>query len=376
MKLRSAYGYLLLLSILFVCVSIPDASVWAKEADGPVAVFFPVNHATGVPLKGEISLTFKKKMKLANGEAITSQKANAMVTLLDERTAKQVETEVSWSPVKRKLTVKPKQPLSYQTGYVIKLLPGKVKDAENNLNRAEEAGFTTELREPGFAITSIPADLSKEIATNSRIVLGFNKRILLPSGKPVAKSTWTKIMKITHEQQKKVKFEAVWDENNQRVILNPEGNLQDGIRYTVMLMENTILDRQGAKNPQFTFTFTTAKHRDRIPPTVTVTPAHGAKGVGLDAIVTLQFGEEVTKTNGSELSNKEVTGLAIWKDENGTVVPHTATWNKRTRTITLRVKGKLKRYTTYTVSFPGNLVMDEAGNTNQAVQATFSTGGK
>lgn len=368
-------GLLQLLTLLLFCVGLA-VPVSAKTEEGAFATFSPNHGKSGVSISEPITLSFLRSVKLANGEALTSRKAEAIVSLVEKQSGKAIGNQVSWSSSKLKLTVKPTQPLPYATTVVFKLLPGTVKDSAGNLNRGEEAEFITEAREPEFVITSRPSHMEQNVAKDSNITITFNKTIQMTNGKPLTKSAVEKMIKLTDEKQKKVKFAGSWDDKTQTITLDPQGNLQDGTRYTVILPEKSIMDRQGAKNPQVSFTFTTAVSQDRIPPSVTVTPAHGAKGVSLEANVTLQFGEEVWAVDGSVLSNKAVIGLAVWKDEKGTVVPHSVTWNKRTRTLTMRVKGKMQPFTTYTIILPGNLVKDEAGNVNQPVRVNFSTGGK
>ncbi|RNB83424.1 hypothetical protein EDM56_22430 [Brevibacillus fluminis] len=376
MRLWSLKRYLLLVVGILLLMMQSVSPVMAKEVGKSMATFIPVHGASTISVKGEISLTFRSKVKLANGEALTSKKAEMIAALIDARTGKKLETTFSWSPTKRKLTLKPVQPLPYQTDFAVKLLPGTVKDAEGKLNGAEEARFTTEPREPEFLIASTPSNLAQNVAASSSITLTFNKTIQLPSGKPITKSTWAKAIKITDKDQKKVNFEPFWDAKSMRVTLDPEGNLQAGMHYMVVLAEKTLMDRQGSKNGQFSFTFTTAAQQDLIPPAVTFWPANGSKNVSLNTNITLQFGENVVAVNGTELTNAEVIGLAIWKDEHGGLVSYSATWNKQSRTITLRAKGKLAPYTAYTVLFPGGLIKDEAGNMNRSTQITFSTSGK
>ncbi|MGO0063907.1 Ig-like domain-containing protein [Brevibacillus fluminis] len=376
MRLWSVKRYLLVVVGILLIIMQSVSPVMAKEAEKSMATFIPVHGASAISVKGEISLTFRSKVKLANGEALTSKKAETIAALIDARTGKKLETTYSWSPTKRKLTLKPVQQLPYQTDFALKLFPGTVKDADGKLNGAEEARFTTEPREPEFLIVTTPSNLAQNVAASSPITLTFNKAIQLPSGKPITKSTWEKAIEITDKDQKKVKFEPFWDAKSMRVTLDPEGNLQAGMRYTVVLAEKSLMDRQGSKNGQFSFSFTTAAQQDLIPPAVTIWPANGSKNVSLNSNVTIQFGENVVAANGAELANAEVIGLAIWKDEHGGMVSYSATWNKQSRTITLRAKGKLAPYTTYSILFPNSLVKDEAGNLNRSTQIMFSTGGK
>ncbi len=362
----------LILLVLACVVLLSGKAASANAAAASLITITPQDGATDIAASAEITITFQKAVRLANGTALTSRNAESVIDF-KKVGGGTVPATISWSPTKKKITIKPKNTLAYDTRYTVRIPEGKVKDAQGSLNKAVEAGFKTEKAEAPYQVAFTPAKGAANIATDSAIKLVLNKQVKLAGGKPITKDAVERICKLTDNQQKKVTFAGNWDESTRTITIRPDGNLQNAMTYTVTLLENKVIDKQGNKNPAISSTFTTVAFKDDIPPTVTVTPAHGAQKVALTSNVTLQFAEDVVAKDGSVLSSNTVADLVKWYDSKGNPVSCTATWNKSKRTITLRVKGKLLKNTTYFVDLPANAVKDLAGNGNNHVFVSFFT---
>lgn len=366
-----------LLSLLTVAYMMTAGNfVSARDTSPPEISVTPADGETETSVEATFFIVFREQVKLADGKAITSRNAASLFQLKRKDNGQKVEAKTSWSPSKKTLAIKPVQRLDYGTGYVLAIPAGKVKDNAGNKNRAMEAEVKTEELEPAFSVGFSPTDQAKDVPVDSLLSLALNKQVFLGNRKKITNTSIETIVKLTNEKNKRVAFRGKWDEQNRIITIDPAGNLESGVTYTISLLENKLMDRQGAKNPLISSQFTTKAHIDAIPPSVTVAPAHGTNNVKLDTKITLQFAENVQFLDGTQLSSQTVKNLVQLRDQQGAAVAYSATWNKSNRTITLKAKGKLQKHTTYTVHLPANQLTDLSGNTNQAVSVTFATGGR
>jgi YVTN family beta-propeller protein len=157
--------------------------------------------------------------------------------------------------------------------------------------------------------------------------------------------------------------------------LTPSAPLATSTTYTATI-------RGGASDPRAkdaannalaansSWTFTTAAPPDTTPPTVTAfTPASGATGVALSAVVTATF---------SEAMNAGTINATSFELRNGsTLVAATVTYNAATRVATLTPSAALLPSTTYTATVRGGAggVADSAGNVLASSSTwSFTTG--
>lgn len=243
-------------------------------------------------------------------------------------------------------------------------------------SKTDAATFRGPQRAADWQVSFSPRDNASEVSVDSPLQITFDKPVRLTNKKELSDSAIQNIIKLTNSKKRKVAFSAKWEAAARTIKIKPNGNLENDMTYTISLIENKLIDAYGNKNPQVTSRFTTKKMEDRIPPTATIAPAHGAVNVKLDEKITIQFAENVVLADGTPLSSKAVANLAQLVDEKGAAVAHTATWNKSKRTITLKVKGKMLKNSWYTVTFPTNRVKDMAGNGNQSFSASFLTRSK
>ncbi len=346
----------------------------AKES-APAITISPQHGQTGVKINSSFVIQFAEPVKLANGEALTSKNAATIFTIKTAKDQSDVEVQVKWSPTYKRITVEPKQPLHFDTRYVLAIARGKVKNKAGIVNEAVLSEFTTEAQEPPLSVVFSPQPNATEVPIETTITLTFNKHMLLANKKEINDIAISTFLKLNDNKQKRVPFTGYWNGDTQTVTIDPEGNLAPGSTYTITLLANKLVDSQGAKNPEINSQFSTKVPVDLIPPTITSTPSHGAKDVSLTAPVVLQFAEEVVLANGESLTNKSVANLVLFQDQKGQEVKYYATWNKTKRTITLRLKEKMAPYTTYMVQLPAGMMKDIAGNTNGNFTASFSTKG-
>lgn len=253
----------------------------------------------------------------------------------------------------------------------------QAEEDEVTFSSRKDAATTTEsIRTADWQVLFSPRDNTSEVPVDSVIVIAFQKPVRLTNKKELSDSAIEKIIKLSNAKNRKVAFTSKWDSTTRTIKIKPIGNLENDMAYTISLIGNKLIDSNDRKNPQVTSRFGTKKQEDRIPPTATITPAHGATNVKLDEKIIVQFAEDIVLPNGTSLNSKAIANLVQLFDEKGASVAHSATWNKSKRTITLKVKGKLLKNTVYTTYLPANRVKDTAGNVNQAFSASFTTRSK
>jgi methionine-rich copper-binding protein CopC len=359
--------------VLALAAAVPAG---AEDQTPPAIQVLPVDGASDVRVDSQITVTFGESVKLGNGAAITSRNAGSLFVLSQLNDNQSVEVSVSWSESKKRLTIKPKKPLAFGETYQLKIPAGKVIDRAGNGNQAVQVIFRTEEAGPPLGVTVQPANEETNVPVDSLIRLMFNKPVTRANKTEITNDAIANIIKINDSKGRRVDFIGSWDADSRMITLDPVGNLNGGTTYTVTLLENKIMDRQGVKNPLVISRFTTRQALDTISPVVTINPAHGSSNVALSPKITLQFAEDVLLPDGTPLSSKAVKGMVLFYDEKGTQIDYSATWNKSKRTITLKVKGSLQNYTTYTLILPAGCVKDLGGNINKQAVVTFTTGNR
>lgn len=351
---------------------------FASAKNTPVSIaILPNDGQAGVAVTSPIVIQFSESVKLANGDTLTSQNAGAIFTLQSELQHINIDAQVKWSPTYKKLTIQPKNPLSFGTKYLVQVPKGQVKNKAGEVNEAVSSEFTTEWKEPPLSVTFVPQNQASEVPIDTNIILKFNKHMLLANKKEITDAAIPSFMKLCDASQKKISFTGHWDEASRTIVIDPIGSLAPGTSYTVSLLEKKLQDRQGTINQESVqSSFTTNVPLDVIAPAVSIMPAHGAKNVALSATVTVQFAEDVVLTNGEALNSKSIRNLVLFQDSQQKDVKYYATWNKSKRTISLHLKEKLKPYSTYSVQLPAGVVKDTAGNANEKSEASFMTKGK
>ncbi|WP_312114379.1 Ig-like domain-containing protein [Brevibacillus reuszeri] len=229
--------------------------------------------------------------------------------------------------------------------------------------------------ESDWGVRITPTSKADQIDPEAVITLSFSQQIKLASNKDITEKALAAAIQLTDTKKKKVAFTAKWNKTNRSVTVDPVGNLEAGQSYKVTLLEKKLKDAKGQLNPEVSSTFSTKKQVDQIPPKAVILPGDGAKQVKLQEKITLQFAEDVFLKDGTILSSKTAVGLVQVKDGKGSVIPHTVTWNKSKRTITVKPKGaSWLPHTSYQISLSGGQLKDAEGNLNPSQTSRFSTG--
>ncbi|NVO20848.1 MAG: Ig-like domain-containing protein [Bacteroidetes bacterium] len=139
--------------------------------------------------------------------------------------------------------------------------------------------------------------------------------------------------------------------------------------------------RQGALNSPVTLvdgirigqSWSAAVTQDVTPPVATFVPASGSVNVLLSIVPTITFNEPVKKTDGTDITNSDLTTLVSLKLNNstGTAVPFTATIDATKTIVTVTPSGALLNNQLYYLAIAP--VEDGAGNVTGTQSSTFTT---
>jgi len=128
-------------------------------------------------------------------------------------------------------------------------------------------------------------------------------------------------------------------------------------------------DSQGLTyEKQFTISVTAA-------PTVTFSPANGAKNIGTDVNITVTFSKAVRLLDNTEITDDVLSTLVIFKKNNaeGSDVPFNAFINSTKTMITLEPSAALSGNQQYYAAILGAVMEDVSDNAVDAASATFNT---
>ncbi|WP_242773391.1 Ig-like domain-containing protein [Brevibacillus parabrevis] len=232
-------------------------------------------------------------------------------------------------------------------------------------------------KEPSsWKVNILPEDKAVGVAVDDVITMTFSGAIQLKNSRDITDKSWLSLVQLVDEKKKKVAFAVKWNDSAKSLVIDPVGNLEAGKTYRVTLLAKKLKDARGELNPELSVAFATKAPVDNIAPQAVILPGHGAKQVKSGEKVTLQFAEEVALVSGETLSSKTAGKLVRVTDEQGRAVPHTVTWNKSKRTLTVKPKGKWQPYTSYQVHLVGGLLQDRAGNVNNSQSSSFTSGAK
>lgn len=231
--------------------------------------------------------------------------------------------------------------------------------------------------EDSWGVKVAPTDKSAQVDPEAVITLSFSQQIKLANSKELTDKSLLSVVQLTDAKKKRVPFTAKWNKTKRIITVDPVGNLEAGQSYKVTLLEKKLKDAKGQSNPEVSSTFSTKKPVDNIAPKAVILPGDGAKQAKLQDKVTLQFAEDVVLTDGNILSSKTAAVLVRITDAKGSLVPHTVTWNKSKRTITVKPKGGAwLPHTSYQVNVISGKLKDAAGNMNPSQSSRFATGAK
>ncbi|WNB86359.1 Ig-like domain-containing protein [Cellulomonas sp. ATA003] len=295
--------------------------------------------AVGAAISGNVWAMFSEPVTGVSGTSFTVRPDGGSA----------VPAAVTYDETTRSAALDPDADLAPNTRYTV-TLTGAIQDAVGNSLVETTWTFTTGDGQDPTAVVS-PAPDSSGIPTTVSVSAKFSEAMAGVGGESFT-------LRLAEAPGDLVPAAVSYDAASSTAVLDPDGDLAAGTRYTVTFTTDV---RDLAGNPvvtaQRTWSFTTAGA-----PTVTVSPASGATGVPADSTVTATFDVPVTGVDPTSFTLEADAGP----------VPATVTYDDATRVATLDPDADLEAGAAYTVRLSSTIV-NAAGIPLSATTSTFTT---
>lgn len=208
-----------------------------------------------------------------------------------------------------------------------------------------------------------PKPRAVNVDINTQITLTFPSAIRIMDGSAV-KDTDISDFVLLRENTKngrEVKFKGTLSGSNRVITIIPDVDLKQNTRYYVIVEGNYIKDPDNYKFKEAAVYFDTGSG-DGGEISTSFRPADGSTGVDTDAVITINFSQNVVRQgNGSAINSSYLTESILFRKASvsGTDVPYTATVNSANK-ITITPKSSMERGQTYYVGIVGNKLKTES----------------
>ncbi|MGD8190220.1 Ig-like domain-containing protein [Brevibacillus ginsengisoli] len=344
-----------------------------KEGDLPTVDSSPENGEEDVPLDTDIYLQFSEPILLANGSKLTNSNASSLVQL-KESGGDAVSYQAEWDEGNAILTLKPTYALKKNESYTIYLPAGLVRDLSNNPVPAYTSNFYTSRDRNLVKVTTTPANGEKNVPLDKTLKVTFGDSVTLKNKDKITNYNLGTIIGLYDEDRKPVNVTFTWSDKDRTAQIKPAAPLKRGATYTLVVQGNSVFTSSKKTNAGTNVTFTTSQKT--TPPTIKSNPKDGDKNVNIRQNIEITFGEKVTLTDGTDITNDNVASLVKLVDEDNKTVASKVTWNASTRKITLDPKLNLKKNKSYYIYLPAGVVSGVSGNLNENYAAKFKTANK
>lgn len=344
-----------------------------RDEDLPTVISSPENGEEDIPLDSEINLQFSEPVLLANGSKLTNSNVGSLVQLRSSSNDL-VNYRAEWDEENLILTLDPTTLLKKNEAYTIYLPSGLLRDQSNNPVQSYLASFYT-IRESGLVeIRSNPQNGDEEVGIDKPFTITFKEAVTLRNNVKITSSNLSTLISLYDENMQKIAVKYEWSEKDYTAKITPTALLKGNSTYSLVVEAGKVFNRNKKTNAGYIVTFRTSN--ESSPPVIVSNPEDGDTNVSIRQNIEVVFSEPVTLTNGTELSNDNLTGLVKIVDDNGKNVAYKAKWYPSSRKIVLDPKLNLKKNTSYIIYIPAGVVSDLSGNLNEEYMAEFTTAKK
>ncbi len=354
---------------------ISPGSAWASGQGTPqvpppelaAPTFSPANGEVVTDNTTDITLTFDEAIKKdGSGTDFADADLSSILTLkTTDASGTAIPYAATINGAKTIVTINPDSSLSDGAVYVA--ISNDYYDADGNQGSAANATFTVDATAP--APTFSPANGAKINTAGTNITVTFIEAIKSNgSGTDFTDDTIDGIfmLKSGGSSGSAIAFNATIDAAKKVITIDPTpATLSEGDVY--VSISDAYYDAAGNQGSMANATFTI----DVTAPTVTFNPADGDTVTDAATDITITFSEAVTKSDGTALSDSDLSTFAILKetDESGTAIGFTASINPDKTVITIDPTLELSDGDVYVAIL--NNYADAAGNRGNAENATF-----
>ncbi len=349
----------------FVGFGFDDATVWNFTT---VDLTAPTLQSTS-PMDNGINIDISSTITLTFDDNIIATDLSA-VQLIETGTGNVVPSVVNIAG--KNVMIMPNADLKLGTNYHILISSSALKNSSDlffgGIASASTFNFTTS--SPPFLTATSPLDDAIGVATNSAIILSFDKDIQIIS------TVGMSVRRVSDDGEVGLNRSII---NGNQLRLLPTSVLAQSTAYYVQLQTGTIADLQGnlfqgwALDNETAFNFTTSAPADVTAPTVVSrNPVSGSTGNSSGINPTITFSEDVRAVSGGLAFQLYQNTGAIFIES----IP-SSQWSISGSTITLNPSSPLVENVQYSIGMPANTVEDLSGNAAASVnrsQWIFTTG--
>ncbi len=322
----------------------------------------PLDAETDVALNSQIKVMFSKPMDYLS--------INLSSIMVMDEVGSVIEGTLSYDSSSYTATFSPRTMFSKNTLYSLFIPSYLIKDTEGNpLDRNVTLSFRTESktevtkiyenRKSPKVIKNYPDVNATDVSLDTYVIVDFNLALL---GSRVTDTT----IKL-NDGARDIDGKTVYSDKERQLIFVPGRNLEYGKVYRVTLASMQVESVHGFKmSENYSWTFSTKKPRDEMPPEVTGTsPVDGSYDVSEQARISAAFSEEIDPVS----LNKYTVILSDGTQD----IAGKITYDRRTSKVAFFPLEKLKSGQKYTVLI-SNGVKDTAGNAMSSPREwTFTT---
>ena len=328
----------------------------------PVASFNPVDGDIQIPLGVNPVITFNEPVKKANGAILTNDNLASVISFTQN--GQPVNFTATINETKTQITIIPTNPLSPDLWYSISI--SSLKDAAGNQSAVQTSTFkTVDLIPPVLSFN--PINGSTGVSQMITVTITSNEPLYTLGLTPLTNADLPQLIQFVDQNNSPVPFTATIDNNRTLISIVNQNLLAHSTTYIITI--SPVADSLGNQTSPQSSSFTTI-----LPPQVTFYPADETYGVNLDVVPTISFERPVRKTNGSPITNDDLSSLVSFYDEEMNSVPFTASINSGKTQITITPTNLLSINSVYTIYI--NSVEDVFGNETTRQKASFITEGE
>lgn len=336
----------------------------------------PKNTATDVSRDTYITISFDEQLYDEDGKEVTLEYINKII-LFTKSSAEGTDVDFTASLTNgKKITIKPKNILADKTKYYVTIIANKLFNENGDSNAVIRSYFTTEDSGVISGIKFAPANKETDVLLDTNITLSFEETMYKASGSALTeayiKSSVVQLRKGSATGEL-VDFEVELN-SNKKITIIPDRNLEPGTKYYIVVLANSIANKDKAKNTKTTSYFETSKELF-----VDITPENASTGNATTPEIKIDFSEALVKPNGSNASINDayIEDLVVELHErtaSGEMIPFEASISSDKKTITIVPTEELKTSTKYYIIINEETVKGKtSGSLNKKISSTFTT---
>ncbi len=355
-------------------------------AQGLIPETNPVDKSDTIPVGAKITLTFPEAIYQKNGDSLNSSylRNDALSFYKNREGGDTVPFSASLSSNRKTITITPERKLDTDTTYYVVLEAGTVANSDGSLNAAQSFSFRT--AENSILVPMMePANQSKNVPTDTNIVLTFDEDLYTENGNSVDSAYLRdSVFTLNRGSSNGSTTSFTVSISDRRTVTLTPDSLQNDTTYYLNIKSSSLSNSSSSGrdyNKKTTLSFTTGEKESAGALAPTPSPKYGATGVSVSDNITLSFSNPIFESGSSknELTSSYLRNSVIELREenssNGEKFAFAASINSSNKTITINPDGNLRSGTRYYVVLKAGSIQNDNGVKNDRYVTYFNTTG-